>query len=72
MAERFEMYPGSLVKSDNEILLDIKTVAKQQLKQLRIDKIEISPICTYCDKYHFSARRDKLTPIPVMMAIVRL
>lgn len=72
MAERFEMYPGALVKNDNEILLDIKTVAKQQLEQLGIDKIEISPICTYCDKSYFSARRNKLTPVPVMMAIVRL
>jgi YfiH family protein len=52
-----------VINRDNKRYLDLKTLNQDQLLSLgiKIENIEISPICTSCDKNYFSYRRDGVT-----------
>ncbi len=54
-----EMDKRYIEKRDNTLYLDIKSMIKDQLLQFGIKEknMQISPICTCCDKNYFSYRR---------------
>ncbi len=52
-----------VIKRDKSFYLDLQTLNLDQLKSVGVkeENIEISPICTSCDKNYFSYRRDGVT-----------
>ena len=52
-----------VVKRDDNFYLDLQTLNLDQLKSVGVkeENIEISPVCTCCDKNYFSYRRDGVT-----------
>ncbi len=52
-----------IIKRDNRFYLDLQTLNFDQLKSVGVKEqnIEISPICTSCNKNYFSYRRDGVT-----------
>lgn len=60
-------------QKEGKILLDLKTIAKQQLLGVGLQErnIEVSQECTFelSDKY-FSYRRDKSDPVEAMVAVI--
>ena len=73
VAEKFFAYPSAIEEREGQNYLDLREVAKQQLQETGITKIEIDEACTYCesDKY-LSARRDQTNPVEVMMVLTNL
>ena len=73
VADKFSIYPETILKPDRKIFIDLKAIAEIQLlgQGLREKNIEINPDCTfdYPDKY-FSFRRDKPETIQAMTAVI--
>jgi YfiH family protein len=69
---KFKSFPEAIIKKDGKSYLDLKLIAKRQLKQAGIKpgNIYVSPVCTYCqaDRY-FSYRKDESKPLQAMMII---
>jgi YfiH family protein len=57
----FEHYPNSILKSPNshKFNVDLRSIARQKLRQLGIDAVEISEVCTYANVSCFSHRRSQ-------------
>ncbi len=57
----------------NNINLDLKSTLKEQLliSKVKDENINISSICTSCDKNYFSYRRDKITGRFALVAMLR-
>lgn len=72
VAVKFGQITGVVTQKEDVFYLDLKTVAKHQLMELGIGQIQTSPVCTFCDESHYSARRDQKEPVEAMMAIVSL
>ena len=74
VAAHFRDFPLAVINREGKIFLDLKKVAATQLQQAGIlaKNIEVSPLCTYCEKAtYFSWRRDK-TQIPKVQAMLAL
>lgn len=70
---RFRVYKDEIVKRGDKYYLDLKKIAVKQLFNLGIKKenIEVSPLCTYCEKdKYFSYRRDNSFPLEAMIVII--
>lgn len=70
---KFTDYQHIIRVDGQQAFLNLKQVAKQQLMHAGIqeDHIEISPLCTFCEKEMFySFRRDKDVPVQAMMAVI--
>lgn len=70
---KFAEYKNVAEERDNQVFLNLKQIAKQQLLSMGVKEahIEISPLCTYCEKDMFySHRRDQVVPLEAMLAII--
>jgi polyphenol oxidase len=71
--EKFNKYLEFVSKKGNgKIFLDLKGIIKKKLLNLNIKKesIEVSDVCTFCDKIFFSYRRDKPSKVEAMIAVI--
>ncbi len=73
-ARPFSRYPEAASQRDGRIFLDLRAVVQQQCLALavRLEHIEVSPVCTYENDQLFSARRDQTQPIEAMVAYCSL
>jgi YfiH family protein len=70
--DRFSDYPEFIIRKNQKIFVDLKSVMKKQLKEqgINADKIKDSAICTYESNNLFSWRRDKPKKIEAMVAVI--
>ncbi len=70
--DKFGDYPEFIIRSDNKILVDLKGIIKKQLGdfQIKSEKIEDNPECTFEGDRYFSFRRDKPEAIESMIAVI--
>ncbi|MDE2026136.1 MAG: peptidoglycan editing factor PgeF, partial [Patescibacteria group bacterium] len=72
---KFTMYNNVTRTEGDSIFLNLKQIAKQQLVQIGVseNRIEMSPLCTFCEKdMFFSYRRDHAVPLHAMVALIGL
>ncbi len=72
---RFMDYTNVVKKGNTQVFLNLKQIAKQQLIRngIKENNIEISPLCTFCEKdKYYSYRRDKAAPLQAMLAVIGL
>ena len=50
-----------VLNDKNKRCFDLKSAVLDEIKNLNLKSVEISKICTHCDKNYFSYRRDKIT-----------
>lgn len=65
-------FPKTIERRAGKIFLDLKFIAKEQLKHLGLQNknIEVSQACTYCqENKYYSYRRDKYIPVKTMMVV---
>lgn len=69
---KFRSYPEFIIRSDDRIFIDLKGIIKKQLGnfQIKSEKIEDNPECTFENNKYFSFRRDKPKIIEAMVAII--
>ncbi|HSW97386.1 MAG TPA: peptidoglycan editing factor PgeF [Candidatus Saccharimonadales bacterium] len=71
--EKFSDYTTAIERRNSKYFLNLKYIAQQQLMKEHIleEHIEISPVCTYCEKNtYFSYRRDKHPILQAMVASI--
>ncbi|MCR8684479.1 peptidoglycan editing factor PgeF [Campylobacter ureolyticus] len=49
------------LNQENKRCFDLKSAVLDEIKNLNLKSVEISQICTHCDKNYFSYRREKTT-----------
>lgn len=74
VVDQFTDFPATVSKRENKMHLDLRLIAKDQIRNAGIieEHIEISPICTYEDATYFSHRRDSSDPVEAMIAVIGL
>lgn len=72
--EKFSAYPGSIVRHDGKMFVDLKRIIIEQLTNLGIEpaNIENHPDCTMEGDRYFSFRRDKPEIVETMAAVIGL
>lgn len=68
-------YDKQIIWREHQIFLDLKQIAKRQLRKAGIaeTQISINKDCTFCDSTkYFSFRRDHSQPLETMIAIIGL
>lgn len=74
IVDKFKTYNKHVLCRDNKIFVDLEKIIITQLSGLGVPKnnINISSICTYCNKNYFSFRRDNLGKVVSQVAYIML
>lgn len=70
---QFASFEKYITRKNGKIFVDLQGIAREQLENLGIsaERIEASPLCTFCEPDRFfSYRRDKPEAIKVMVAVI--